>query len=325
MSRTRVAVVTSGVVVAAALVFAALPAHAQSIVQCVPFPANATKLVNCDLCELYKMLNTIISIAAGGLVGFSVLALIIGGFRYVTAAGSPGLVEKAKHTIQFAIAGIIVVSLAFVIVKSVTTILGYTADPFSALSCTLPEVPATGGGGGAPSPRPGQQPVGPGATGQYADLLNKAAAKYGMEPCAMEALMNTESSGNAKAINGNGQGSNAGAFDSNNLPYYGLNWDCPKCSYDFGLLQINISGKKSSWIDSNTPSTKRGDKFYTIPELLTPESNIDAGAAYFDYCIKKTNAATYAEAYGACYNGQGANGANAKRYQDFYDTCKARK
>ena len=82
--------------------------------------------MNCDLCEIFKMGNTIISIAAGALVGISVMMLVIGGLRYITASGSPTLLETAKRTITMAIAGIVVVTLSFVIIKTVTAILGYT-------------------------------------------------------------------------------------------------------------------------------------------------------------------------------------------------------
>ena len=57
-----------------------------------------------------------------GVVGIiAVLFLIIGGFRYVTAGGNEESAESGKKTIINAIIGIIIVILAFVIVRVVAT------------------------------------------------------------------------------------------------------------------------------------------------------------------------------------------------------------
>ena len=49
----------------------------------------------------------------------AVLFLIIGGFQYISSAGNPENVGKAKQTILYAIIGIVVTLLAYVIVKFV--------------------------------------------------------------------------------------------------------------------------------------------------------------------------------------------------------------
>src|SRR3990167_9463751 len=105
-----------------------------SVVQCKPF-TDSSKLVNCDLCEIFKMGNTIISIAAGALVGISVMMLVVGGLHYITSAGNENLIQAAKKIITYSIAGLVVVTLAFVIIKTVATILQYTKDPFSGIQC----------------------------------------------------------------------------------------------------------------------------------------------------------------------------------------------
>lgn len=52
------------------------------------------------------------------LVGvIAVLFLIIGGFQYIASAGNPEQIGKAKQTIMYAIIGIIVALLAYVVVK----------------------------------------------------------------------------------------------------------------------------------------------------------------------------------------------------------------
>ncbi|OGE84459.1 MAG: hypothetical protein A2846_00960 [Candidatus Doudnabacteria bacterium RIFCSPHIGHO2_01_FULL_49_9] len=57
-----------------------------------------------------------------GIVGLvAVLFLIIGGFRYVTSAGNEETAEAGKKTVINAIIGIVIVILAFVIVRVVAT------------------------------------------------------------------------------------------------------------------------------------------------------------------------------------------------------------
>lgn len=59
-----------------------------------------------------------------GLVGLiAVLMLVIGGLRYITSAGNEGTLEKAKHTILYAIIGIVIVVLAYAIVFTITNTL----------------------------------------------------------------------------------------------------------------------------------------------------------------------------------------------------------
>ncbi|MDP3993794.1 MAG: hypothetical protein Q8P75_02320 [bacterium] len=53
----------------------------------------------------------------------AVVFLIIGGFRYITAAGNEEQVEGAKQTIFHAIIGLIIVILSFVIVRVISNAL----------------------------------------------------------------------------------------------------------------------------------------------------------------------------------------------------------
>lgn len=55
----------------------------------------------------------------------SVLFVIIGGFRYVTAAGNEERAEGAKKTITHAIIGIVIVILSFVIIRVISNALIY--------------------------------------------------------------------------------------------------------------------------------------------------------------------------------------------------------
>ncbi len=66
------------------------------------------------------LLNIINSISEAILyvVGtIAVLFIIIGGFQYITSAGNPDAIEKAKNTILYAVIGIIIALLAYAIVK----------------------------------------------------------------------------------------------------------------------------------------------------------------------------------------------------------------
>lgn len=69
------------------------------------------------------IITRIISIllAIAGLV--AVIFLIVGGFRYITAGGNEESSESAKKTIQNAIIGIVIIILAFVIVRVVANAL----------------------------------------------------------------------------------------------------------------------------------------------------------------------------------------------------------
>jgi hypothetical protein len=62
-----------------------------------------------------------IALAIAGLI--AVIFLIIGGFRYITAGGNEEAAEGAKKTITNSIIGIVVVILAFVIVRVISNAL----------------------------------------------------------------------------------------------------------------------------------------------------------------------------------------------------------
>lgn len=47
----------------------------------------------------------------------AVLFLIIGGFQYITSAGNPDAIEKAKNTILYAVIGILASLLAYAVVQ----------------------------------------------------------------------------------------------------------------------------------------------------------------------------------------------------------------
>ena len=62
--------------------------------------------------NIVNILSMIVGIVA-------VVMIIIGGFKYVTSGGDSGSITSAKHTIIYAIVGLIIVALAQVIVRFV--------------------------------------------------------------------------------------------------------------------------------------------------------------------------------------------------------------
>ncbi len=73
-------------------------------------------------------LGSVLGVVINGLLLFAgavaVLFLIIGGFRYIVSTGNEQQVAGAKNTILYAILGLIIIFIAFVLVKSVQNILG---------------------------------------------------------------------------------------------------------------------------------------------------------------------------------------------------------
>jgi hypothetical protein len=66
-----------------------------------------------------QKIATVINVVSVIVAAVAVVMLMIGGFRYVTSAGSQDKVKGAKDTILYAIIGLVVVALAQVVVKFV--------------------------------------------------------------------------------------------------------------------------------------------------------------------------------------------------------------
>ncbi len=67
----------------------------------------------------------------------AVFFIIFAGFKFLTSGGDPKQVEGARKTLTYAIAGLIVVFLAFAIIKLIGTITGATCItlPFGFNTC----------------------------------------------------------------------------------------------------------------------------------------------------------------------------------------------
>jgi RsiW-degrading membrane proteinase PrsW (M82 family) len=61
-------------------------------------------------------------IPAAGIVLF--IYLMLGGFRYITAGSDPGKAEGAKNTITYAILGMILLAMAYLIINFIASFTG---------------------------------------------------------------------------------------------------------------------------------------------------------------------------------------------------------
>jgi hypothetical protein len=63
--------------------------------------------------------------SALGFAGIAVfIMLLVGGFKYLTSAGNPKATEAASKTITYAIAGLVLVALSYLILLIIHTITG---------------------------------------------------------------------------------------------------------------------------------------------------------------------------------------------------------
>ena len=69
--------------------------------------------------SLQQTIINIINAVVGVLALVCVVVIIIGGVNYMTSAGDPGKVKKAKDTILYGVIGLVVCVLAFAIVNFV--------------------------------------------------------------------------------------------------------------------------------------------------------------------------------------------------------------
>jgi hypothetical protein len=69
--------------------------------------------------RLNRLITNIVNILSIIVGIVAVVMIIIGGFKYITSGGDSGSITSAKHTIIYAIVGLIIVALAQVIVRFV--------------------------------------------------------------------------------------------------------------------------------------------------------------------------------------------------------------
>ena len=74
--------------------------------------------------ELKNAINLIINTILGLVGTVALLFLIIGGYQYITSAGNPDQLQKAKTTLLYSIIGLAIAILAFIIINAVLSSLG---------------------------------------------------------------------------------------------------------------------------------------------------------------------------------------------------------
>lgn len=122
----------------------------QGIALFVPLVTSAQirNPIGCD--DIAACIGNVTTYALG-LVGVLALAgIVYGGFLYITAAGNQDRIEQGKNAVFYSVIGIIVVGLAFAIIKFIFGALGGGAPGFG--GAPGPGAPGFGGapGGGAP-------------------------------------------------------------------------------------------------------------------------------------------------------------------------------
>lgn len=58
------------------------------------------------------------------------IALISAGIKFITAGGEPAKIQSARNTLTFAIAGIVLIALSFLILKVIETLTGANVTEF---------------------------------------------------------------------------------------------------------------------------------------------------------------------------------------------------
>lgn len=76
------------------------------------------------LTGLQGIFSNVVSVAIGlAGIGFFVM-FVIGGFSYLTAGGDTGKVEGAKKTLTYAIGGLVLIVLSFLILNLISSFTG---------------------------------------------------------------------------------------------------------------------------------------------------------------------------------------------------------
>lgn len=96
-------------------------------------PADCSTFNTRDIAQLSD-LECIFKNVVGVILGFAgivfFILLILAGFKFITAGGDPKALESAKKTLTSAIAGLVVILLAYLILVLIKTITGVDVTVF---------------------------------------------------------------------------------------------------------------------------------------------------------------------------------------------------
>ncbi|MDA1316739.1 MAG: hypothetical protein O3B87_01795 [bacterium] len=90
-------------------------------------PTNFPAARFADIGTIMNILNPVIMLIAAFIFG---AMFISAGFTYLTAGGDPEKVSKAQSTATWASMGILIIFVAYLIVRLVSFIIGITVVPF---------------------------------------------------------------------------------------------------------------------------------------------------------------------------------------------------
>ena len=82
----------------------------------------------------FSDLETVFQSLVSAILGFAgitlFILLVVGGFKYITSGGDPKAVEGAKHTLTYAIMGLVVLLLSYLVLVLIKTITGAPVTDF---------------------------------------------------------------------------------------------------------------------------------------------------------------------------------------------------
>ena len=84
-----------------------------------------------ELSDLGGIFENVVSAALAFAAIALFVMLIVGGFRYITAGGDPKGVEGARKTLTYAIAGMVLIALSFLILRFIETFTGANVTEFN--------------------------------------------------------------------------------------------------------------------------------------------------------------------------------------------------
>jgi cytochrome bd-type quinol oxidase subunit 2 len=111
--------------------FTQISLGAMSLLPAVAFAADipgVTPVTPGGDLSIASVLSNIIYWILGLAGGIAVLFLILGGLQYISSSGNKDKAEKAKQTILYAVIGLIVIALSFVIVAFVSQNVGKVVE-----------------------------------------------------------------------------------------------------------------------------------------------------------------------------------------------------
>lgn len=241
-------------------------------------PACGEKNV-CTACDIFALIKNLINFGISAAVLIAIVMLAYGGILMISASASPGLLEKGKKIIKRSLIGVVLVLISWLLVDTFIKLLvgqeiiGGPAQikgigkPWNQIECNAPAFPtkySTEGGAFLPRDvksiedwekttgdegvalKNPQGDVACADTSAYNEAITEAAARYGVSPERIKAIISVESSGRPTAQSTDNDG-----------------------GHSYGLMQMRLE-------------TARGlDPGATIEKLRDPAYNIRLGTQYY--------------------------------------------